>query len=107
MVALTHPNGARSMAAVASTIQVERLKEGEFRVTVREGGSQTTHHVTLRQPDYDKLAGGKVVPEELVRRSFEFLLEREPKESILARFDLTVIGRYFPDYQSEIRKRLD
>jgi len=95
------------MTAVAATIQVEKLTEGEFRVTVREGGSQTTHHVTLRQNYYDKLTGGKVAPEELVRRSFQFLLEREPKESILAGFDLPVIARYFPDYEREIRKRLD
>lgn len=37
-------------------------------------------------------------PEELVRRSFEFLLQRESKESILREFDLSVIQRYFPDY---------
>jgi len=33
-----------------------------------------------------------------VRESFRFLLEREPKESILREFDLSVIKRYFPDY---------
>jgi hypothetical protein len=37
-------------------------------------------------------------PEELVRRSFEFLLQRESKESILREFELSVIQRYFPDY---------
>ena len=42
--------------------------------------------------------------EELVRRSFEFLLEREPKESILSRFDLTVISRYFPEYERLISR---
>ena len=31
------------------------------------------------------------------------LLEREPKESILGRFDVSVIGRYFPDFESAIR----
>ena len=41
-----------------------------------------------------------------MRRSFEFLLEREPKESILARFDLSVIARYFPEYDREIARRL-
>jgi hypothetical protein len=35
---------------------------------------------------------------DLVRRSFEFLLEREPPESILSTFDLAVIQRYFPEY---------
>ena len=41
-------------------------------------------------------------PVDLVRRSFAFLLEREPKESILRSFDLPVIGRYFPDYERTI-----
>ena len=43
-------------------------------------------------------------PEELVRRSFEFLLERESKESILREFDLSVIQRYFPDYDEAISR---
>jgi hypothetical protein len=32
---------------------------------------------------------------------FQFLLEREPKESILRRFDVTVISRYFPEFERE------
>ncbi len=39
------------------------------------------------------------------RASFTFLLEREPRESILRDFDPTVIGRYFPAYEREIRSR--
>jgi len=42
----------------------------------------------------------------LVRESFAFLLEREPATSILREFELTVIGRYFPEYEREIRRRL-
>ena len=91
---------------MAATIQVEKLREGEFRVTVAEAGSRTTHQVTLTNDYYQRLTGGAVPPEELVRRSFEFLLKHEPKESILARFDLTVIARYFPEYEREIPKRL-
>jgi hypothetical protein len=37
-------------------------------------------------------------PEQLVADSFGFLLGREPKDSILKEFDLSVIRRYFPDY---------
>ena len=44
--------------------------------------------------------------EDLIQSSFEFLLEREPKESILRKFDLPVIARYFPEYERAIRKRL-
>ena len=36
-------------------------------------------------------------------RRIAFLLEREPKESILGSFELPVIERYFPDYPTAIR----
>jgi len=78
----------------------------EFEVTVRERRSETHHRVTLRKADYERLAGGKASPEALVSESFRFLLERESKESILRSFNLTVIGRYFPEYEREIAKRL-
>jgi hypothetical protein len=37
--------------------------------------------------------------------TFAFLLEREPKESILSSFDVSVIGRYFPGFEREIAGR--
>jgi hypothetical protein len=40
-----------------------------------------------------------------VVRAFEFLLERESKESILGSFGLSVIGRYFPDFEREMLAR--
>lgn len=91
---------------MAARIEVEKSAEGEFLIRVTEGASKTSHRVTLRPDDFERIAGGKGEPEELVRRSFEFLLEREPKESILARFDLPLIGRYFPEFEREIRQRL-
>jgi len=78
----------------------------EFQVTVGERGAASHHRVTLRRADYERLAGGKASPEALVTESFRFLLERERKESILRSFDLTLIGRYFPEYEREIAKRL-
>jgi len=44
--------------------------------------------------------------ERVVRESFEFLLEREPPSSILPEFSLDVIGRYFPEYDDELPRRL-
>ena len=89
-------------------IDVTRVEGGDelaFEVEVREGRGATQHRVTLRRSDYRRLAGEAVTPEELVEESFRFLLEHEPKESILRSFDLTVIGRYFPEYEKEIRRR--
>jgi hypothetical protein len=42
----------------------------------------------------------------LVRETFEFLLEREPRTAILSRFDLRDVSRYFPEYPATIRVRL-
>jgi hypothetical protein len=91
---------------MAAKIEVDQMKPGEYRVRVIEGRSETSHLVTLQPGDYQRLSGGKGTPEELLKRSFQFLLEREPKESILARFDLPVIARYFPEYEREIQRRL-
>lgn len=87
-------------------IEVEKTGDFEFRVRIIEKNGETAHYVTLKQEDYARLTGGKIEPEELVRSSLEFLLEREPRESILSRFDLSVISRYFPEYEREIKQRL-
>jgi hypothetical protein len=92
--------------SMAAKIEVEKLDAAHFRVRVIEGGSESTHEVTLAAKEYARLAGGTIEPEELIRKSFEFLMERERKESILSRFDLSVISRYFPEYEREIKKRL-
>jgi len=57
----------------------------EFDVRVEENGSETQHRVTMTRSDYRKL-------------------DREPKESILSRFDVTVISRYFPNFREELPK---
>jgi len=72
-------------------------------VRVTDGRGATEHAVRVRRADLDRLAPGASDPTDLVRRSFEFLLAREPKESILRSFDLPVIGRYFPEYERTIR----
>ena len=68
-----------------------------------EDGSSSEHDVAVARDDLARLAPGADDPVDLVRRSFVFLLAREPKESILRSFDLPVIGRYFPEYEREIR----
>jgi hypothetical protein len=74
-------------------------------VTVRSD-TATRHRVTVRHGTCERRAGDHVSTEELVRASFEFLLEREPNTSILEEFDLDIISRYFPEYEREIGKRL-
>ena len=89
-----------------ATITVTQGGDAVYRVTVVEGASQSVHDVTVTPADVDRYAPG-TSPERLVEASFAFLLDREPKESILARFELPVIERYFPDYPRRIREALE
>ena len=72
-------------------------------VKVGEDAAATEHQVTLDRDLLQRLRPGATDPEQLVRDSFAFLLEREPRESILRSFELPVIERYFPDWESVIR----
>ena len=84
------------MAAVAQ-ISVESSGGSVYRVAVTQGRSKTTHDVTVTPEDVARYAPG-TTPERLLEASFEFLLEREAASSILSRFALPVIERYFPEY---------
>jgi hypothetical protein len=86
---------------VAHQIEVRRSDDA-FDVVVREGVGESRHEVTVSPDDLARLGAGYDSPEDFVRACFEFLLAREPKEAILARFDVSVIPRYFPEFEDEI-----
>jgi len=75
-----------------------------YTVTVDDGGHGTTHEVTVPAALADELGVGPDDEARLVESSFAFLLEREPATSILGRFELDVIERYFPGYIEEMRR---
>lgn len=83
-----------------------RGEEWHCWVTVGQDAGRTTHDVDLTAADVERLAPTATDPTALVRESFEFLLEREPRESILRTFELPDIERYFPEYPAQIRRRM-
>ena len=71
-------------------------------VRVDEDGQTVSEHtVEARRSDLKRLAPNSSI-EDLVKRTFDFLLEREPPQSILRRFTLTDVERYFPEYPQVI-----
>lgn len=72
-----------------------------FEVTV-SANTRTVHIVTLSRDYYQRLTGGEITAEKLIEKSFEFLLARESNASILPRFELGVIARYFPEFEKTI-----
>jgi hypothetical protein len=86
-------------------IDIRRMEGDDplaFEVTVRDEDGVTRHHVTISDETYERLSSGAHTPERVVAAAFRFLLDREPKESILRRFDLAVIAHYFPDFAREL-----
>lgn len=81
--------------------------EGGWRCSVRleDGAAVTEHQVEVDRATLEDLAPG-ATPEDLVRASFVFLLEREPPGSIMRSFELPIIARFFADYPDEIRRRM-
>jgi hypothetical protein len=86
-------------------IHVSGGDRDDYVVEVKESGSATRHVVTVSPAALEHYGGGATA-ERLLKESFRFLLEREPKEAILGRFEIAVIGRYFSEYEAEIRRRI-
>jgi len=90
---------AQAMIEVKQTLHSDPLG---FDVVIRESGHETRHQVTMSARDYHRLSNGSCPPERCVEAAFRFLLDREPKEAILSRFDVSVISRYFPDFETKL-----
>jgi hypothetical protein len=82
-------------------IEVNAIGGDEYEVTVSAGGGQSQHRVTLSAQQQEQLCPGKS-PEECLEAAFRFLLDREPKEAILGKFDVMVIAKYFPEFEGKI-----
>ena len=86
------------------SIEVRHERGNDYVVSVQSAGKTTTHTVTVWPSDLDQFAPG-AEPEGMLEAAFEFLLEREPASSILPRFELPTIERYFPEFRSAMANR--
>lgn len=93
-------------------LSIRRTKDGDpfgFQVTVSvefADDGRTEHQVTMSTATFTRLTTGYNTPENVVAAVFRFLLEREPRESILPRFDVADVSRYFPDFEAELPRHL-
>jgi hypothetical protein len=95
------------MASIAVRCDGDGVDDWACTVTLgEEGRAISTHEVRVRAADVDRLAPGARDPIDLVEDSFAFLLERESHQMILRSFDLREIARYFPSYETDIRRRV-
>ena len=80
---------------------ITELSKDKFEITVK-ADQLTKHVVSVTDQMLLNLTNNKISKEELLNFSFNFLLEREPNTSILSKFDIIVISKYFPEYTSKV-----
>ena len=84
------------------SIFIKELSGSKFEITVNKK-LITKHTVLLTDKYHDILTKKKISKKKLLEYSFQFLLDREPNTSILSFFELNIISKYFPEYESEIK----
>ncbi len=80
---------------------ITELSKDKFEITVK-ADQLTKHVVSVTDQMLLNLTNNKISKEELLNYSFNFLLEREPNTSILSKFDIIIISKYFPEYISKV-----
>lgn len=88
-----------SVTMTITVIQTSDLDPLTFEVEISDASGKSHHKVVASRKDLERLAGADTVPLPCIEAAFRFLLDREPKEAILTRFDLSVIARYFPEFE--------
>jgi hypothetical protein len=80
------------------TVAADPARVLTFDVVVHEQKGESRHSVTISADDAARYSGSGLDPALCVEAAMTFLLDREPKESILGAFDISVIRRYFPEF---------
>ncbi len=79
---------------------------GRAGVQISEDSRLLSYVVTVPRVVVDQLGLSDVETVDIVRATFEFLLEREPATSIMKEFSLDVVPTYFPEFYEELAARL-
>lgn len=80
-------------------VSVTHAGGDEYEVRV---GERTRHTVSAPPATLQRLLRDGETPEQGIERVFAYLLDREPPESILRRFAVDDVSRYFPTFWSDM-----
>ena len=85
-------------------IELEKVSEEpwEYQVTLLEDDTNLGEYVVTMSGDEYRHYGGAEEPDDVIRASFRFLLDRESPEMILERFSVSKIEEYFSDFPDRL-----
>jgi hypothetical protein len=77
-----------------------------FDVIVRDLRGESRHRVAIGANEAGRWTKLGAEPSRCAEAVMRFLLDREPKESILSAFDMGVVRRYFPEFDDAFPRYL-
>lgn len=77
-----------------------------FLVELGHGEGLIEYLVDVDRDYWTRLTNRRIEPVELIRATFKFLLDKEQKERILKRFNLSDVVANFPNYENEMKRVL-
>lgn len=86
------------MSELSVTVTPCRGSGFTFNVIVRDLHGESRHRVTIEANNAERWAKLGAEPSRCAEAVMRFLLDREPKKSILNAFDTNVVRRYFPGF---------
>jgi hypothetical protein len=89
------------MATIEIGQETESRSHWTYEVRVFDGRIHL-FRVSLSFADYDLWSHGRVPPSRVVEAVFEFLLQNEPADQILPKFDCSTVRRHFQSLDTEL-----
>ena len=86
------------MSELSVTVTPCRGSGFTFNVIVRDLHGESRHRVTIEANEAERWARLGAEPSSCAEAVMRYLLDREPKESILSAFDMHAVRRYFPEF---------
>ena len=87
--------------------EVSQREDGwTFLVELGNGDGLIDYMVDFDKSHWDRLTNKRVEPAELVKLTFQFLLEKEPKELIAKKFNIADVSGHFPNFENEIKGKI-
>jgi hypothetical protein len=77
-----------------------------FDVIVRDLRGESRHRVTIEANEAERCEKLGAESSRCAEAVMRFLIDREPKESILSAFDMGVVRRYFPEFDDAFPRYL-
>ena len=97
-----HSKGRVPESQIGQDIRVESLSSDEFSV-ILERSNNLRFVVFLSDDYYKNLTLLRIEKKRIVEFSISFLLQRLTANSIRRVFDLSLIRKHFPEFESEVR----